>query len=930
MPSKIDKAFIDNLQNFTDSLYSVVELMKENSKKEDVVNKMLSAMDSTKMNTISEDLKILIDISKTNNNRTQEILKEIKAAKKQKETGLFGKIEDKDNKRKIVSGIQTVALIAGAVLAIGLAFKIVGRVDILSVLALSLGIVIISKAFEEISKLKEITPKKTLMLGLSLMLMSTAILISSVIISKIQPLNPAQMFSFIAISAGLGTALYFIAKALPSVHLKDVSKYFLLPFILPLLAKAIAVSSGFLKGTQPITLSVALAVAMTGLALGAAAFGIGFVLKGLGGKDGNIDTKKILAGLAIIPGLALGIVAASFILKSFQPIKNPIQLLLGSVVMGLSILAFVPAVYILGKLSLKQLLIGSLAILTVSVAMSAASWILSQGNYSEAYPNILWSLGVGLALILFSPAVWILGHLDIKSMLVGSLAIIVVSAAMMVSSLILSVGKYDNHPNLGWALGVGLSLILFSPAVIVLGLVAMTGIGALGILAGSAMVVIVSAAIVATSMILNKGNYDKYPNLEWATGVSLLTIAFGAGMLFLGLIPFGGKIMTWGKERMLIVASAIKETADILNKGNFSGGPTIGWAASVSLLTVSYGANMLLMGLIPFGNKIFNSGKERMLIVAEAIKESAEILSKGNYTGGPTLEWSNGVATSINAFSQALAISMKASGNFDGKGFSEFIKVVAQGMVSAADELSKGKWNVSAPSPEWGEGVSASLSPFIKAFEIIGNNKKLVKDLLSSGEDNSFAKLMRGIAHAMVDVSNILADGVWKGGPDQDWSASISASINAFTDSVSKLDDKKIDVIHNFSKAIKRLSNSISDLNVSGIDKLSNLTASVTIMSAVDQNNLNKVLNVLNDSKEKLGDVLNDVNRNPNQTDQIGRQPLTQVSKVEKTVEDVKDTPEGKILEAINTTNDKLDQLLDYIVSGKGAENFNKSDTTKK
>ena len=61
MPSNIDKAFIENLQNFTDSLEGIVELLKEQSKKGDAINQMLSAMDGPSMSEIAEDIKTLVE-----------------------------------------------------------------------------------------------------------------------------------------------------------------------------------------------------------------------------------------------------------------------------------------------------------------------------------------------------------------------------------------------------------------------------------------------------------------------------------------------------------------------------------------------------------------------------------------------------------------------------------------------------------------------------------------------------------------------------------------------------------------------------------------------------------------------------------------------------------------------------------------------------
>ena len=52
MPSNIDNAFIQNLQNFTESLENIVSLLKQQSEKGDAVNQMLSTMDGPKISDI--------------------------------------------------------------------------------------------------------------------------------------------------------------------------------------------------------------------------------------------------------------------------------------------------------------------------------------------------------------------------------------------------------------------------------------------------------------------------------------------------------------------------------------------------------------------------------------------------------------------------------------------------------------------------------------------------------------------------------------------------------------------------------------------------------------------------------------------------------------------------------------------------------------
>ena len=92
MPSNIDKAFIDNLQNFTESLEGIVELLKKQAEKGDAVNQMLSTMNGPSMSDIADDIKTLVKKTDKIDTRTKQILEEVKASRKANESGMFGKV----------------------------------------------------------------------------------------------------------------------------------------------------------------------------------------------------------------------------------------------------------------------------------------------------------------------------------------------------------------------------------------------------------------------------------------------------------------------------------------------------------------------------------------------------------------------------------------------------------------------------------------------------------------------------------------------------------------------------------------------------------------------------------------------------------------------------------------------------------------------
>ncbi len=821
MPSNIDKAFIENLQNFTNALEGIVELMQQQSEKGDAVNQMLSAMDGPKMSDIAEDIKTLVEKTDKIDSRTKQILEEVKASRKAKETGMFGKISDKSNKEKIVDGISVIMLIAGGVLAIGMAFKIVGDVDVMSVISLGIAIYAVSKAFAEIAQIKELTPKKALIAGLVMVTIAGALVASSFILKFMQPIDIFTAFSLILVGGSLGLATFLLLKSVNKMSLKpkDVAAILLLPLILPLIAGAIVASSFLIKFMQPIDLKKGISFALLGGALGFAAV---LLLTGISKlKLDSKDVIKVLLLPLILPAISLAIVLSSLILQLFQPLKDPGNFIKSAGAIGLGIIAFLPVFFVISKLKLTN------------------------------------------------PA----------QLLMGGLAILIVSSAIMLSSWILSVGNYKKYPSAKWSLGAGLAMILFLPSLVVFGILAMTGIGLAALALGSVGALITAGVIVAVSHILNEGVYEKGPPLDWADSVGLLLPIFGASMVDLALIPFAGKLL--------------------------------------------------------------NKGGEMVLTVAQTIVDAADILRGGNYTGGPTKEWAEGIGLSLGAFADALGVALKGGGGIFSKGlkpgeFVDFIRNVSYGMIEAADILSQGNWTQNAPSKKWGEGVGSALSPFIDLFSTLANSPKarmLMKDLKKSNkkdEDSIFVDLIKDISWAMVSVNRIFGTTDWKNYPSEEWGQGVKKAFDVIS-VIGGADDKIIEGIDNFAEAIKKLSRSFNSLRNAGIDKFGRLTGSITILSAVDQNQLNNVIGVLDANKDRLADVTRKAGRGaigaPQGLRNVQEKVQTAVAKAKGT--DL--TPGEKMLsEKFDEVLFKFDEVLDNMVkSGQGKDAGGK-DTVKK
>ncbi len=99
-------------------------------------------------------------------------------------------------------------------------------------------------------------------------------------------------------------------------------------------------------------------------------------------------------------------------------------LVMFSLAIGLSILFIAPSIYLLGKMSFKQLQTGIIGVIAVSAAIVAISLIMSALSTNLKYPGFLWSLGVGLSLLIFGVAAVAVGFLA-SSPVTGEFSILV-------------------------------------------------------------------------------------------------------------------------------------------------------------------------------------------------------------------------------------------------------------------------------------------------------------------------------------------------------------------------------------------------------------------------------------------------------------------------------------------------------------------------
>ena len=284
------------------------------------------------------------------------------------------------------------------------------------------------------------------------------------------------------------------------------------------MALGITVSSWILMGVAPFSgtqFLSALMVSVIMIPLGYAAVGFMTALE----KGGIGFNLKSMARLALVPvamaAVALGMVATAYIFQlmpsKFAALPSIGWILLASLAMvtfSYSMSLLLPA---LKGASLRDIFFATFALPIVALGIVGAAWIMQLLPDTFKAPPALWSLQSGLALLMFSvpfAAVAIMVKkmgLGMKELGMGLLAVVAISIGILGGAWIFSVLP-DTwvSPPMDWAFNSMLAIRLFAIPVVLLGLVATSGVGAVGILLGAVAVILVAGVIWAVAWIFSK------------------------------------------------------------------------------------------------------------------------------------------------------------------------------------------------------------------------------------------------------------------------------------------------------------------------------------------------------------------------------------------------------------------------------------------
>lgn len=812
----MDRRLLEALNNIGLSLDELVDALREgNEDNEPTVATVLKSFD-TQLESISESLlEIKGDTSKILSNQ-DTIIKLSKDRENSTKTGDEFENAGGKNMDAIKKGVGSIILIAGAVLIMGTAFKIIGNVDFLSVVSLSLALMLISETFIKISQLDGLDYNKILMTSVALVAIASAMVLSSYILSMMSPIGLTQFVSAIMVAA-IFVPLSYAIKGITS-GLKGVDPVTMgivaisLPFLMPALALAMMKSSEYLGNIQPIGLMQFVSAILIGAIFVVLSFGLKQIISAFSGIDPATAFTISLTIPLLLVAISASITASSYILNAMEPV--PANILLNALLLGA----------VLGVVSL-----------------------------------------------IMSPVINRLKDIKVTDVLKGGLILIAIAGIIAVSSHVLNFGEYGNYPGLGWVLGVTASLVAFGVSAMILGTF-MAGPQAIIFGLGLVAVLGLATTIMGVSKILNEGDYNIPGMLNWATAVSLLYITFVPILAVLGVAALASSVMSvfgvnpWKKAQSAVedVARTIVSVSHILKEGDYSGGPNATWAGGIAIALGAFAPvySMLLknsvmeaLGSGGVGPDEFASAIET---VAKGIVTASLYLSmnKGTFVDGPGEEWAKGVGLSIGAFapvySMLLASKILDDSSLSPEGFVNAIQTVSMGIVESArifaeSDVEFGVANY--PKAEWGEGVGLAINAFSPVYELLLNQKWWKGNqigLMTIGVNS----LIDSIKYAGLEFSKVN----WSNHPNSRWGEGIKDLVAIWTNINEEVKGINFKYIKNAVSNISYVGNSLGKAS-SEFNKIPNSAKMLDITLGIKH--FTNLINSLVESESGGGGILN-------------------------------------------------------------------------
>lgn len=903
----MDKKLLDALNNLSFALQEISDIMskKGDDNKSATSTALTSANIDKKLDMIDKGVKKLAEDNKKILKNQETIIALSK--KKDNQSMGFDAAADPNKKGIVKDGLAVIMLIAVGILAVGLAFKIIGKVDFVSVIALSIALPLIALAFEKIKNAK-ITIREAATVSGVLAIASAALVAASYILSYIRPVSFLQILTAI----GLSAAFYFILPAISGVisSMTTSNEVGIGPFkktvkslsfgavlagvvVLPLLmigaSFGIVAASYILANVRP----VGFFQLLTAIGISAAFYFIGGAVASIitalttSGKEsvmGKQAEKKgltpgqIVAGVLLLPivmiATSIGIVASSYILSGVKPI-GILQAITAILIAGM----FAVIGFSLGSIlksfkdidpatATKASLLMPLIFVAMAAAITASSWVM-QLIMPVGFKQVLTAIAISIMFVVLSYAVGPLMKgikgVAYEDMAKGVLVMLALTGAVVLASQMVVYLAPLSFEQM-------IRLVLFSIASIASVLILGLGVFILNkfvkpedAIQGGITMVILAGVIVLTSLILSLGDYSTYPPFMWSLGVALSIGLFGIGAILLGT-QAANPFFYAGLGLILLVAGTIVAASYVLSVGTYDTYPSPSWALGVGLSLGFFGLGAVLLGINVL-NPFFYAGLEIITTVAETIVAVSYIFSNGKYETYPPAKWVVPVTALMATLSFAIA-GLGIIAPLIGVGALAAFSVIE--IIKKADKLFSTGGFKSYPSEDWVKGSTFAIKEYGKLSSDLASSWSVSGIVGGLFNTLGLSDDVSSIIDKIVEVDEKFSRGNFTKYPSVAFMDGIYNAVVKFVE-IQKYIDSNVGIFESIgsggkilqiSTGIEMLGNSLSsvanqlnNIDIAKLNALKTLSGSIVLLSLMDPAQFDVVM----DSLDKKGRVLSDV-----------------------------------------------------------------------
>jgi phage-related protein len=632
----MDKKLLNALNNLS---YALEEISDALAKSSDKTNKSATtaALQSNdlgqKVTMIDKGVKQLIEDNKKIL-KNQETIISLAKEKGGSGGGPIDATTDPKQKGNIKDGLSIIMMIAVGVLAIGLAFKIVGGIDFGSVIALAIALPLVAIAFEKIAKMKDLNPGEIKNIIFVVLGISAAIVGASFILKLVQPIGLDKLFTTILITGMFVVLSTGISKLLDGVKDLSLKGLFMLPLVMLGVSLAIAGSSFILQLVKPIGLDKLFTTILIAAMFTVVSMNIKKLLDGV--KDIDLSSLELLP--LVMLGVSLSIAGSSFILQFVQPVGIA-QLFTSILIAGMFAVVSMNIKKLLDgvkDVSLKGLLVLPLVMVAVSLAIVGSSYLLQfvqPVGIAQLFTAVM--IAAVFSVIAFGLAGLAEGINKIggpaqaaKMAILLPVVLVGVAAAIVGASHLFSFIDPISIPQFLTAIAISIIFIPISFALPFLSK-AIANIDMKKIALLPVIMIAMALAIVGASLLfqyvepIDPGVLFNIVLIGLT--ISIVSVAMSFALIALNKFNIGIKEALVGGVCIILIAGAIAVSSLLLSLGKYGNAPSAGWAIGFSLAVLFLAPAVIRLGLA--GLPVVTMGAIGLVIMAAAITAASYILA---------------------------------------------------------------------------------------------------------------------------------------------------------------------------------------------------------------------------------------------------------------------------------------------------------------